>query len=66
MQKKERAKGEKEKSSSSPCCRTKKGEKITPVLQARGVLPTSPAFANFSRAAALETSQFFVSRPTQP
>ena len=49
-QKKERAKGEKENSSSSPCFRTKKGEKITPVLQGRGVLPTLPSFGNFCRA----------------
>ena len=33
--KKERAKGEKENGSSSPCCRTKKGEKITPSLFCR-------------------------------
>ena len=33
--KKERAKGEKENGNSSPCCRTKKGEKITPSLFCR-------------------------------
>ena len=33
--KKERAKGEKENGSSSPCCRTIKGEKITPSLFCR-------------------------------
>ena len=44
----------------------KKGEKITPVLQARGVLPTSPAFGNFCCAAALKTSEFLVTNPCSP